>query len=85
MTRATSLVLVVAAVALCACSVGVRRSGTLQVPPGGPQNASDMVNTWDANKEAARRCSYEQAGRQIGVDGKKTEKTVTPACGDYKP
>jgi hypothetical protein len=43
------------------------------------------VNTWDAKKKAESRCSYEQAGQQIGVEGTKKTKTVNPACGDYKP
>jgi hypothetical protein len=54
------------------------------VPAGGPQNAQDMVNNWDSNKKTESRCSWEQAGQQIGVDGKPKTKTVTPACGDYK-
>ena len=81
MTSTTSLVLIVAAVALCACSVGVRRSGTLQVPPAGPQNATDMVNTWDATRRAESVCAPEP----IGASSKKNDKTVRPACGDYKP
>ena len=84
MMRVSALAVMLVAGALSACGTGPRVS-TIAVPAGGPQNASDMVNAWDANKEAARRCSYEQAGKQIGLDGKKTEKTVTPACGDYKP
>jgi hypothetical protein len=83
MSLSTNLVVMVAAVALCACSVGMRRSGALQVPPGAPRNAQDMVNNWDARKKSESRCSWDQAGRQI--DPKDRSKTVTPACGDYKP
>ena len=66
-----------------ACGTGPRVHD-IRVPAGGPQNAQDMVNNWDSNKKTESRCSWEQAGQQIGVDGKPKTKTVTPACGDYK-
>jgi hypothetical protein len=77
MSLSTNLVLVVVAVALCACSVGARRSGTLRVPPAGPQNATDMVNNWDAARKAERQCNRD--------DRQKNDKGANPACGDYKP
>jgi hypothetical protein len=72
-----SLVLIVVACALSACGVGVRRSGTLRVPPAGPQNATDMVNSWDAARKAESQCNRDS--------GQKNDKGVNPACGDYKP
>jgi len=77
MTSTTNLLLVAAAVALCACSVGIRKSGTLRVPTAGPQNATDMVNDWDAARKAEKRCTRDAA--------KKNDKGADPACGDYTP
>ena len=84
MMKPLAVAMILAASAVAACGTGPRVS-SIQAPPAGPQNAQDMINNWDAAKKAEARCTYEQAGRQIGVDGKKNDKTVTPACGDYKP
>ena len=79
-----SILALMLAILVAACGIGPRVDPS-KFPDGRPQNAQEMVNTWDANKKAESRCSYEQAGQQIGVDGKKKTKTVNPACGDYKP
>jgi len=82
MMRASHLILIVAAVVLCGCSVGIRKkSGPLRVPAGGPQNAQEMVADWDGRTKAERTCARDIAGQQLS----RKDNENNPRCRDYRP